>query len=126
MKAINVKSILLILVFIQIFALGCKKLNIEKELRIDIGKGFQNDFVTIKLDNNVVFSDTVSTNQMLGVSKILKFDYPTGKYEISVSINGDVKEDKFRHTNNRFVYISYNKSSSLIEITYPEEMYIYD
>lgn len=126
MKAINIKPILLILVFIQVFAVGCKKLNIEKELRIDIGSGFQNDFVTIKLDNNIVFSDTVSTNQMLGMSKILKFNYPTGKYDISVSINGSVKEDKFRHTNNRFVYISYNQSSSSLEITYPEEMYIYD
>ncbi len=104
---------------------GCKKINIEKELRIDIGTQFQNDFVTIKLDNNVVFSDSVSTNSILGFSKTLIFDYPVGKYEISVSVNGIEKVDKFRHKKDRFIYISFDKVSSEINILYPAEKYLY-
>jgi S-adenosylmethionine synthetase len=105
---------------------GCKKLDIEKELRIDIGTQFQNDFVKIKLDNNIIFSDSVSTNQILGVSRILIIDYPIGKYDISVNVNGIEKKDKIRHKNDMFIHISFDKLTSTINISYPTEKYVYD
>ena len=105
---------------------GCKKLDIEKELRIDLGTHFQNDFVTVKLDDNVIFSDSVSTNEILGVSKVLILDYPIGNYDISVNVNGIEKTDKVRHKKNRFIYISFDKSTSEINISYPTEKYVYE
>lgn len=105
---------------------GCKKLDIEKELRIDIGTQFQNDFVTIKLDDKIIFSDSVSTNPILGVSEIIIIDYPIGKYDISVNVNGIEKTDKFRHKKNQFIYISYDQNTSEITIAYPDEKYTYD
>lgn len=106
MKTNFVKKLIFLFVLIPLLVInGCKKLDIEKELRIDIGAQFQNDFVTIKLDNDVIFSDSVSTNPILGISKILIFDYPIGKYEISVNVNGIEKRNKVRHKNNRYIYI---------------------
>lgn len=71
MKTNFVKKLIFLFSLISLLVVnGCKKLDIEKELRIDIGTQFQNDFVTIKLDNDVIFSDSVSTNPILGVSKI--------------------------------------------------------
>jgi hypothetical protein len=105
---------------------GCKKLDIEKELRIDIGTQFNNDYVSIKLDDNEVFSGNVSTNSLLGVGEILIFDYPIGRYELTVNINGIETKEKFRHKKNRFVYISFDKASSEITIIYPDEKYVYD
>lgn len=127
MKTNFVKKLIFLFALIPVLVVnGCKKLDIEKELRIDIGTQFQNDFVTIKLDNNVIFSDSVNTNPILGVSKILIIDYPIGKYEISVNVNGIEKKDKVRHKKNRFIYISFDKPSSEISISYPAEKYVYD
>jgi len=127
MKANFIKKLIFLFALIPVLVVnGCKKLDIEEELRIDIGTQFQNDFVTIKLDNNVIFSDNVSTNPILGVSKILIFDYPIGKYEISVNVNGIEKKDKVRHKKNRFIYISFDKPSSEISISCPAEKYVYD
>ena len=127
MKTDFIKKLIFLFALIPVLVVnGCKKLDIEKELRIDIGTQFQNEFVTIKLDNNVIFSDNVSTNPILGVSKILIFDYPIGKYEISVNVNGIEKKDKVRHKKNRFIYISFDKPSSEISISCPAEKYVYD
>ncbi|OFX45371.1 MAG: hypothetical protein A2046_06570 [Bacteroidetes bacterium GWA2_30_7] len=127
MKTISKKlsTLLFILILVFIF-IGCKKLNIEKELRIDIGTQFNNDYVIIKLDNKVIFSDSVYTSQTLGVAKILVFDHPVGRYEISVNINGVETKESFRHKKNRFIYIAFDKISSKITIIYPDEKYIYD
>ena len=127
MKTNFVKKFIFLFALIPLLVVnGCKKLDIEKELRIDIGTQFQNDVVTLKLDNDVIFSDSVSTNLILGVSKILKFDYPIGKYEMSVNVNGIEKRNKVRHKNNLYIYISFDKTSSEISITYPTEKYVYD
>jgi hypothetical protein len=127
MKTNFVKKLIIIFALIPVLVVsGCKKLDIEKELRIDIGTQFQNDFVTIKLDDNIIFSDSVSTNPILGVSKILIIDYPIGKYDISVNVNGIEKTDKVRHKKNRFIYISFDKPASVINISYPTEKYVYD
>lgn len=127
MKINFVKKLIFLFALIPVLVVnGCKKLDIEKELRIDIGTQFQNDFVTIKLDDNVIFSDSVSTNPILGVSKILIIDYPIGKYDISVNVNGIEKTDKVRHKKNRFIYISFDKPTSVINISYPTEKYVYD
>ena len=119
-------NIFLFAISLLFISFACKKLNIEKELRIDFGTHFQNDFVTIKLDNEVVFSDNVSTNDLSGVSEVLIFDHPIGKYEISVSVNGIEKTDKFRHKKDQYIYISFDKPSSQIGISYPEETNVYD
>jgi hypothetical protein len=127
MKTNFVKKLIFLFSLIPVLVVnGCKKLDIEKELRIDIGTQFQNDFVTIKLDDNIIFSDSVSTNPILGVSKILIIDYPIGKYDISVNVNGIEKTDKVRHKKNRFIYISFDKPTSVINISYPTEKYVYD
>lgn len=105
---------------------GCKKLNLNKELRIDMGAHFQNDLVTISLDDEVIFSDTVTTNHVLGVAKILNFDHPIGEYTITVNVDDVEKSDVFRHKTDRFIYISYDESASKINITYPNEKYFYD
>jgi hypothetical protein len=66
MKTNFVKKFIFLFALISLLVVnGCKKLDIEKKLRIDIGTQFQNDVVTIKLDNDVIFSDSVSTNPML-------------------------------------------------------------
>jgi hypothetical protein len=114
------------LIIVLILFSGCKKLDIEKELRIDLGTQFQNDMVIIKLDNTVIFSDSVSTNNLLGFAEILILKYPIGKYKISVNVNGNEKTDNFRHKTNRFVYISYDKITSQVLIKYPDEKYVYD
>jgi hypothetical protein len=127
MKTNFVKKLIFLLALIPVLVVnGCKKLDIEKELRIDIGTHFHNDFVTIRLDDNIIFSDSVTTNTILGVSKILNFDYPIGKYEISVNVNGIEKTDKFRHKKNRFIYIAFDKATSEIKISYPAEKYVYE
>lgn len=128
MKTNFIKPLIFLFALIPMLSLnGCKKLDIKKELRIDISSRFENDLVTIKLDNNVIFSDYVSTNNLVGFAKILTFDYPIGKYDISVTVNGIEKKDKFRHKENRYIHISFDKSiSNIISITYPTEVYMYD
>lgn len=120
------KLIFLFLLITSFITYGCKKLSIDKELRIDMTSQFQNDLVTIKLDKDVVFSDTVRTSSTLGVAKIIKLDYPIGKYEISVNVNGVEQTDKFRHKHGRYINISYNRTSAAISITYPDELNTYD
>lgn len=122
----SIKFFILKLIILSFLLCGCKKLNMEKELRIDLGTQFQNETVIIKLDNTIIFSDIVSTNNLIGVAKIMTLNYPIGKYEISVSVNGNEKTDKFRHKTNRFVYISYDKNTSQISIKYPDKKYVYD
>jgi hypothetical protein len=127
MKTIFVKKLIFLFALISVlFVNGCKKLDIEKELRIDIGTQFQNDFVIVKLDDNIIFSDSVSTNPILGFSKIITIDYPIGRYDISVNVNGIEKTDRVRHKKNRFIYISFDKSTSVINISYPKEKYVYN
>lgn len=127
MNTIFVKKLIFLFMVVPVLVVnGCKKLDIEKELRIDIGTQFQNDFVTIKLDDKIIFSDSVSTNPILGVSEIIIIDYPIGKYDISVNVNGIEKTDKFRHKKNQFIYISYDQNTSEITIAYPDEKYTYD
>lgn len=109
-----------------ITSFGCKKLNIEKELRIDLGTSFQNDFVTIALDNNVVFADSVTTNPILGVAKVVVLNQPIGNYTISVKVNGVEKADKFKHKKDRYIYVSFDKANADITISYPKEKSIYD
>lgn len=105
---------------------SCKKLNIEKNLCIDIGTGFQNDFLTIKLDNKILFSDIANTNSVIGVAKQLEVKQPIGKYNLTININGIDKVEKFKHKKNRIINVSFDRKYSDIIITYPSEKYAID
>jgi len=120
------KHFIIILLFCLPLLSACKKLGIEKELRIDLGTNFENDYVKIQLDDDVIFSDYATTNQTIGMVRSFVFDYPIGKYELSVAINGIEKTEKFRHKKDRFVYISFDRNTSNISIDYPDEKYVYD
>ena len=119
-------KIFLLALSLFFISFGCKKLNPKKELRIDLGTHFNNDLVTIKLDDKITFSDSVSTNAILSVAKILTYNYPVGKTKISVTVNGVEKTSNFKHQKDRFIYISYDKETSDINIVYPANKYIYD
>lgn len=119
-------KIILLALSLFFISIGCKKLNPKKELRIDLGTSFNNDLVAIRLDDTIIFSDTVSTNNSLSVAKILTDSYPIGQYQISVTVNGVEKTSKFRHKKDCYIYVSYDKSTSIINITYPKEKTLYD
>ena len=127
MKVIIIKAMVpFYMLSMTLIVIGCKKLDIDRELRIDIGTHFNNDNVSIKLDDDEIFTGNVSTNQIFGVGEILTFNYPIGRYEITVNVNGIETKEKFRHKKDRFVYIHYDKVISKITISYPDEKYVYD
>lgn len=127
MKRIITKVLLPFYILSMTFILlGCKKFDIDKELRIDIGTHFNNENVSIKLDDDEIFTGIVSTNQILGVGEVLTFNYPIGRYEMTVNVNGIETKEKFRHKKGRFVYIKFDKATSKITISYPDEKFIYD
>lgn len=107
-------------------SLACKKLNIKQELRIDLVSQFKDEQVTIKLDDKVVFSDQVTTLNQLSVAKIVTFDHPIGRYEISVTVNGTEFKDKFRHKKDCYLIIYYNEATNEISVEYPKEKNVYD
>lgn len=108
------------------FTSSCHKTNTEEELRIDLGAQFQADEVTIKLDGKTIYSKTITTVATLGASDIINLQHPVGRCKLSVNVNGNTIKDDFIHQKGRFIYISYQKSTETISITYPLEKYIYD
>lgn len=114
-----------ILVFLLLFSFfSCKKHNPKRELRIDFGTYFDNDHVRLSLDDEVIFDETLSTNNTVSVSKIFKANFPIGKYKLIVEIDGSTKSEKFRHKEGQFIYISLKDSQ--IGIEFPDDYYYYD
>ncbi len=116
-------SLFILLLFSLI---SCKKLSSDSELRINLGSQFQNDWVKVKLDNELLLADTITTNEVLGVAQVIQNDYPKGKYQLTVEVNGQTVSEKFRHKKNRFIVVNYSKSHETITIEYPSEKYTYD
>ena len=86
---------------------------------------FKNNFVELKLDDNIVFSDTISTDYTLSSAESLTLNYPIGRYNLSISVDGNEKELKFRHkTKGTFIAISYNAPE--INVKFPTQEYYYD
>lgn len=104
---------------------SCKKFNQKTDLRIDLVSQFQDDYVILKLDNETIFSDYVTTNLIIGVGEIITHNCAEGKYKLSVSINGTEVEEKIKHKEGMYVVVGYNDQSS-ISLDFPEEYYAYD
>lgn len=121
MKKFFVLSLLILL-----FTSSCHKMNVKEELRIDLGTQFQSDDVAIKLDGKTIYSKTITTISILGISEIITLQHPVGRCKLSVNVNGKIVKDQFIHQKDRFIYISYQKPTETISITYPAEKYIYD
>lgn len=122
----KIKNISLLLVICMAISLsGCKKMGIKKRLRIDIDVHFKNNFVQLKLDDDLIFSDTTSTDNTIGFAESLTFNYPIGRYKLTVTVDGHEKSLKFRHkTKGTFIAISYSEPE--IKITFPAQEYYYD
>jgi len=128
MKKVIIKSkpvIFSILLLLLLFG-SCKKLNIKQELRIDLGSNFSNQHVKIKLDNELIFSQNISTNQMNGFAEIINLDYAIGKYKISVNVGGIEVMDKFRHKKDRFIKIDFDPTAQNVLISYPKDKIFYN
>lgn len=127
MKSTIIKKLILPLVLISaLLVQGCKKNRTQEELQIDLAAIFQDDFVTITLDGNQIFSDTISTNAIVGVAEIIKLNYPIGKLDLNVNVNGVSKTQKYTHKVNGYIVIGFNESASDISITYPKAKILYD
>ena len=116
-----VASIVLTLFFVR-----CNNATLEEELRIDLGVNYDNDSVSIAIDDYEIFSGIVSTNHALGVGEIIVANHPTGRHKLTVDVNGTISSDNFRHKKGRFIYIEFDKATSKITISYPGEGYFYD
>jgi hypothetical protein len=126
MKTIKIilKSAFLILI---LTVLGCEKPSTDSELiYIDLGTNFNNDKVKIEINNVAKYSETISTNQTIGLADGVNFDLPVGNSEIKIDINGITNTETFVHKKGRFLYISFDKENSEIKIIYPEKRFVYD
>lgn len=113
---------LLLVVCIGISLSGCKKMGIKRKLTIAMMSYFKADFVQLKLDDNLVFSDTVSTSGLSSNSASVSLNYAVGKYKLMVIINGKEVSEKFRHKmKGSYIEISYSQSNGSIVITHPDK-----
>jgi hypothetical protein len=118
------KYLLMIIVFGLVLS-SCKKINQKTDLRIDLVSQFEDDYVILKLDDETIFSDYVTTNHLLGFGEIIVLNRAKGKYKLSISINGNKVEEKFKHTEGMYLVIRYNDPST-ISLDFPEEYFVYD
>lgn len=123
---LTLKYFLLLLVACTFVLTSCKKDGNEKKLRIDIGPKFTNELVILKLNNEEIFAKKILTNSYYDVTRILKFYYSKGAYELSVSVDGIEKKLKFKHKRETYIYLTYDKNSGEISIEFPKEKYNYD
>ena len=101
---------------------GCKKMGIKRKLSIAMMSFFDKDFVQIKLDDALVFSDTVSTSGLGSNSASISLNYPIGKYKLTITINGTKISAKFRHkTKGTYIEVDYSKANSSITVSYPDK-----
>ena len=114
----------MILVFGLVLS-SCKKINQKTDLRIDLVSNFEDDYVILKLDDEIIFSDFVTTNHLIGVGEIIVLNRKKGEYKLSLSINGIEVEEKFKHVDGMYLVIGYDDSST-ISLDFPEEYIVYD
>ena len=101
---------------------GCEKVGIKRKLSIAMMSYFDKDFVEIKLDDALVFSDTISTSGLSSNSSEVSLNYPIGKYNLTITINGKEVSEKFRHKiKGTYIEIGYSKTNSLITVSYPDK-----
>ncbi len=105
-------KICLLLIGLAITSVGCKKINKSEDLRIDLISNFENDLVTIKLDQEEIFSKYVTTNSLDGFAEIIIVNIPKGRYQLTIKINSSEAETKFKHEAGRYIRICYENSSA--------------
>lgn len=115
----------LFVLFALLLLVGCGKIGFKQDLRIDIGAIFNNDEVTVQLDDETVFTGTVTTDEILGFAKILTLKAKKGKRKLVVTVNGVEKTERFNQQKGTVIYIG-KKGASEILITFPEKPYDYD
>lgn len=104
---------------------SCKKINQKTDLRIDLLSQFEDDYVILKLDDETIFSDYVTTSPLLGVGEIIVLNRAKDKYKLFISINGMEVDEKFKHKEGMYLVIRYDDPST-ISLDFPEEYFVYD
>ena len=117
------KFTLFIILFGLIFS-SCKKIEQKTDLRIDLKTHFEDDYVILKLDDETIFSDYVSTDYISGFGEIIVINHKKGEYKLSISINGHVKEEIFNHNEGMYIVIRFDDPST-ISLEFPDEYFIY-
>jgi hypothetical protein len=87
----NLLYILWVLAFLT--SLSCKKEEStgsssvsSKYFSVDMWSDYQNDLVSVYIDNNKIFSKRVTSNAVLGVAEIFRYDLKPGKHILFVEI----------------------------------------
>jgi len=107
----NIIKISFLFIVLAIASVSCKKINKSEDLRIDLISKFENDLVTLKLDQEEIFSQYVTTDPFDGLSEIIIVNVPKGKYELTIIINSFEVETKFKHEAGRYIRICYENNS---------------
>lgn len=84
---------LLLLLVLFMFGAGCDSAvpatpSGPEEVRVDLQSDFDRDHVAIELDGDLVFSDRVTTNHLLGLAEFISLSIPEGEHSIQAVVNG--------------------------------------
>jgi len=126
-RSISKFKLPLLLFVLTVFSISCHKNDSSEVLRIEMREGFENDQVEILLDDQLVYSGSVFTDAESGLGEVLLLDLPTGRYEITISVNGFVVSEKFKHKNGLWIVIRYDneqhggQSEATIELGFRTE-----
>jgi len=111
---------------------GCDSADLEapsgpEAVRIDLQWNFEDDFVEIELDGDLVFAERVTTNDLLSLAKIVDYSLPAGEHTVHAVVNGRYHAAaQFVAGSIAVVAIRFDGGRKEVEIELSEEPFWYD
>jgi hypothetical protein len=122
----------LLLLVLFLFATGCDSAepttpSTPEQVRVDLQWNFDGDHVAIELDGDLVFSDRVTTNHLLGIARFIDLSIPKGEHSIQAVVNGRYHAAaQFMAGDVVVVAVRFTEGRDAVEIELSDQFYAYD
>lgn len=88
---------------------------------------FNQDSITIFLDNQQIFSKQVTTNNLLGLADVVApISKESGSHQLKIEMNGISTAENFNLQSALYVGINFNPTTKKFELIYSKEPFLYD
>ncbi len=129
----TIRILLYSLSMILAFQLGCDNAaetgptTLAKMCEIHLQSWFSQTRVEVFVDHARLFGDTVSSNPIVGLSKVIPVQIANGPHSLRVVVSDTVSKDSsFTIQDTLFIGVSYDQKESQIYFFYSRDRFWYD
>lgn len=125
-------EIIIVLFFIVILVWSCTTNATEPTssasvFQIHLQSWFDHTPVTVSIDHSQIYSDTISTGEIIGIAHMISYQITNGTHLLHVTVSDSISKDTvFTIQDTLYIGVNFNIQNSQINFYYSRYRFLYD